>query len=103
MNNMQELIKKLQDNHGLSSEQSQGILNTIKEFIKEKFPMVGGAIDNLFSQADTPTTTPAGDTGSTEGPVEKGGSFLDKISDYVPGEMGQKAEDLAKSKLGKTL
>lgn len=97
---MQELIKKLQDLHGLSSEQSHGILNTIKEFIKEKFPMVGGAIDNMFNQTAAPTTTPTGDTGSTEGPVDKGGSFLDKISDFIPGEMGQKAEDFAKSKLG---
>jgi hypothetical protein len=97
---MQELIKKLQDLHGLSSEQSHGILNTIKEFIKEKFPMVGGAIDNIFNQASAPTTTPAGDLGSTEPPAEKGGSFLDKISDFIPGEMGQKAEDFAKSKFG---
>ena len=103
---MQELIKKLQDIHGLSSEQSHGILNTITEFIKEKFPMVAGAIDNLFHQETAPTTTnktPVGDTGSTEGPEEKGGSFLDKISDFIPGEMGQKAEDFAKSKFGRKI
>jgi len=75
---MQELIKKLQDDHGLTLEQSQGILNTIKEFIKKKFPMVEGAIDNLFHHEDAGNTTPVGDTGSTDGPAAKGGSFSDK-------------------------
>ena len=61
---MEELIQKLQSVHGLSTEQSHGILNTIVTFIKEKFPMVGGAIDNLF-QTDTTSasTTPANTTG----------------------------------------
>ncbi len=100
---MQELIEKLQNIHGLSSEQSHGILNTIKDFIKEKFPMVGGAIDNIFpaqTEAPTNTTTPNGDTGTTAGPATKGGSFLDKISDYIPGQEGEKVEQFAKDKLG---
>jgi hypothetical protein len=101
---MNELIQKLQNDHGLQPEQSHGILNTIKDFIKEKFPMMAGAVDNLFPAANaatTPTgTTPAGDTGNTEGSADKGGSFLDKISDFVPGEMGEKAEAFAKDKLG---
>ncbi|MEP6595315.1 MAG: hypothetical protein ABJA71_05180 [Ginsengibacter sp.] len=77
---MEELIKKLQDNHGLTAEQSYGILNTIKEFIKEKFPMVGGAVDNLFQYDNEANTTSSGDTGSTDGPAVKGGSFSDEIS-----------------------
>ena len=99
---MQELLDKLKNVHGLSSEQSHGILNTIKEYIKEKFPMVGGAVDNLFppnNGAGTGTTT-AGDLGTTDAPVAKGGSFLDKISDFIPGETGEKAEQFAKDKLG---
>ena len=97
---MQELIQKLQAEHGLSPEQSHGILNTVKNFIKEKFPMMAGAVDNLFPQQSTPGNTPMGDTGTTEGPASKGGSFLDNISDYIPGEMGEKAEQFAKDKLG---
>jgi hypothetical protein len=95
---MQELIQKLQTEHGLNPEQSHGILNTIKNFIKEKFPMMAGAVDNLFPQQPANPTT--GDTGTTEGPASKGGSFLDNISDYIPGEMGEKAEQFAKDKLG---
>jgi hypothetical protein len=97
---MQELIERIQKDHGLSAEQSHGILNTIKEFIKEKFPMMGGAVDNIFPAQSAPGTTPAGDIGTTTGPTQKGGSFLDKISDYLPGEMGEKAEQFAKDKFG---
>ena len=108
---MQELIEKLKNNHGLSAEQAHGILNTIKDFAKEKFPMIGGAIDNVFpsgSNTDKGTdtdiaqavtgATSAGDTGDTEGPAQKGGSFLDTVSD-VPGEEGEKEKQAAKDKV----
>ncbi len=98
---MQELIQKLQTEHGLSTEQSHGILNTIKNFIVEKFPMMAGAAENLFPADNAAAgSTSTGDTGTTEGPAPKGGSFLDKISDFVPSEMGEKAEQFAKDKLG---
>ncbi len=45
---MEELIEKLQEKHKLTSEQAYGILGTITDYIKEKFPMVAGAVDNLF-------------------------------------------------------
>ena len=105
---MHELIQKLQNEHGLQPAQSEGILNTVKAFIKEKFPMMAGNIDSLFptnltggnAQSTNIGTTEVGDTGSTQGPAQKGGSFLDKISDFVPGETGEKAEQFAKDKLG---
>lgn len=96
---MQELIEKLKSLHGLSHEQATGILETIKNFIAEKFPMFAGAVDNLFPQQAT-GSTPAGDTGSTAGPASKGGSFLDNISEMIPGESGEKAEQFIKDKLG---
>jgi hypothetical protein len=96
---MQELFQKLQNEHGLNPEQSQGILNTIKNFITEKFPMFGGAIDNLFER-DGEGSTVTGDTGTTEGPTLKGGSFLDEMSDHIPGNLGDQAEHIAKDNLG---
>ena len=96
---MQELIQKLQAEHGLNPEQSHGILNTVKNFIKEKFPMMAGAVDNLFPQEHTSANTTSGDTGSTEGPAQKGGSFLDNISEMIPGQAGEKAEQFIKDKL----
>ncbi len=96
---MEELIQKLQNAHGLTAEQSHGILNTITGYIKEKFPMVAGAIDNLFQSGTTPSapgTTPADVNATAQG----NGDMLDKISDFIPGGTGQKIEDFAKSKLG---
>jgi len=97
---MEELLQKLQNIHGLSAEQSRGILNTITGYVKEKFPMVGGAIDNLFQSGTTPSapgTTPA-DAQANAVPGESG-SLLDKISDFVPGATGEKIEEFAKEKL----
>lgn len=45
---MQELINKLMSNAGISEEQATKALETIKDFVKEKFPMLGGAVDNMF-------------------------------------------------------
>lgn len=59
---MDELLKKLQNAHGLSEEESKKILETIMGYIKEKFPMVKGAVDNLFQSGTTPSgpgTTPS--------------------------------------------
>ena len=104
---MQELIDKLKSDHGLSTEQSHGILATVTNFIKDKFPMAEGMINNLFHHDASSATgssdasaTVAGDASTSDMTVNKGGSFLDKISDIIPGGAGQKVEDFAKDKLG---
>lgn len=88
---MQELINKLTEKAGISAEQASKAIDTIKDFVKEKFPMMAGAVDNLFAEsapaAQTNTTTSA--TGSS--------SIMDKISDVIPGDAGQKVEDFAKN------
>jgi nucleoid DNA-binding protein len=45
---MQELIDKLVANTGITAEQAAKSIETIKDFVKEKFPMLGGAVDNMF-------------------------------------------------------
>ncbi len=100
---MEELIQKLQAVHGLSAEQSHGILNTITSFVKEKFPMVAGAIDNIFQSGTTPVapnTTLANAESAATNSQSGDGSFLDKISDFIPGSTGEKMEEFAKDKLG---
>ncbi len=100
---MQELIEKLKKGHGLTPEQSYGVLNTIKDFIIEKFPMAEGMLNNFFpaeadQQKETDTdkaqavagATTTGDTGTTEGPTPKGGSFLDPETG-IPGDQGEQA------------
>ena len=46
---MQELINRISSEVGISEEQSKQVLNVISEFIKEKYPAVGGMMDNLLS------------------------------------------------------
>ena len=36
------------DNAGLTAEQTLKVLDTIKDYVKEQYPMMGGAVDKLF-------------------------------------------------------
>jgi len=84
---MQELINRLVEKAGISADQANKSLETIKDFVKEKFPMLGGAVDNMF--ASTPET-PAPAPKAAE-------SVMDKISDVIPGQTGEKVEEFAKN------
>jgi len=92
---MQELITRLTEKAGISADQASKTIDTIKEFVKEKFPMLSGAVDNMFAgSADNAATAPAAAAG--EAPKAEEHSMLDKISDVIPGETGEKIEDFAK-------
>ena len=45
---MEELVNKIMTNAGISAEQSIKALEAVKDYVKEKFPMMAGAVDNLF-------------------------------------------------------
>jgi nucleoid DNA-binding protein len=45
---MQELIEKLKSEAGLNDDQAKKAIETIKNFVVEKFPMLEGAVSNLF-------------------------------------------------------
>lgn len=45
---MNELIERIVKETGVTPEQAQKTVTTIADYIKEKFPMIGGAVDNLF-------------------------------------------------------
>ncbi len=47
---MQELIDKLKTEAGLTDEQAKKAIAAIKDFVVEKFPMLEGAVGNLFGQ-----------------------------------------------------
>jgi hypothetical protein len=48
---MQELIDKLKTEAGLTDEQAKKAIETIKNFVVDKFPMLEGAIGNLFGNS----------------------------------------------------
>ena len=89
---MQELINRLTKEAGISADQATKSLETIKNFVKEKFPMLGGAVDNMF--AATPENVAAA---AAPAPEKKEESIMDKISDVIPGEAGEKIEAFAKN------
>lgn len=43
-----ELVERLKSEAGLSDEQAQKTLETIKNFVVDKYPMLGGAVNNIF-------------------------------------------------------
>jgi hypothetical protein len=45
---MQELIEKLKTEAGLTDEQAKKALETIKNYVIQKFPMLEGAVNNIF-------------------------------------------------------
>jgi nucleoid DNA-binding protein len=47
---MNDLIERLCKEVGISPEQAQKAIETIAKFVKEKFPMLGGAVDNIFKK-----------------------------------------------------
>ncbi len=46
---MNELIDRLATEAGLTPEQAKKAIETIAGFVKEKFPMLGGAVDQIFT------------------------------------------------------
>jgi len=46
---MNELVQRLVAEANLTPEQAQQAVETIANFVKEKFPMLGGAVDQIFS------------------------------------------------------
>ena len=41
------------NNAGLTAEQTLKALETIKDYVKEQYPMMAGAVDKLFESAGT--------------------------------------------------
>jgi hypothetical protein len=46
---MNDLIERLVKEAGLNPQQAQKAIETIAGFVKEKFPMLGGAVDQVFA------------------------------------------------------
>ncbi|MEO5967263.1 MAG: hypothetical protein ABIP68_09230 [Ferruginibacter sp.] len=49
---MKEIVDKLIEKAGITPDQAHKAIDTIKDFVKEKFPMMSGAVDKLFDSAE---------------------------------------------------
>ena len=47
-NQVNELVDRLKTQAGLSDDQASQVVNTIKNFVIEKYPMLQGAVGNIF-------------------------------------------------------
>ncbi len=47
---MQELIDRLKAEAGLTDDQAKQAISTIKNYVIEKFPMLEGAVNNVFGE-----------------------------------------------------
>jgi hypothetical protein len=50
---MNELLERLTREANLTPEQAQKALETITDYVKEKFPMIGGAVDQIFASGNS--------------------------------------------------
>ena len=94
---MHELITHLTEKAGLTTDQAEKALHTVKEYVKEKFPMMAGAVDNLFGAPSVTDSTAVVDAAAPVVPH----NVLDKISNVIPGETGEKVEEFVKDSAAK--
>ena len=47
-NQVNELVDRLKNQVGLSDDQASKVVDTIKNFVVEKYPMLQGAVSNIF-------------------------------------------------------
>ena len=47
-NQVTELVDRLKTQVGLSDDQASQVVNTIKNFVIERYPMLQGAVGNIF-------------------------------------------------------
>lgn len=49
-NKVNELVDRLVQEVGITPEQATKSLETIAQYVKDKFPMLGGMVNNLFKK-----------------------------------------------------
>lgn len=47
---MNELVDRLKTKVGLSDDQASQVIETLKDFVVEKYPMLQGAVENIFGK-----------------------------------------------------
>jgi hypothetical protein len=45
---MQDLIKNIAVNSGISTDKASEVLQTVSDFIKEKYPLLAGTVDSVL-------------------------------------------------------
>lgn len=70
---VQDLINQIVEKTGVPADKAQQVLGVVSNFVKQKYPMVGGQIDNILgtggqgSAGDSASGNPLGDVGKKFG------------------------------------
>ncbi len=80
---LSELLQKLENEHGISPDQGNSIVNTIVQHLKEKFPQVGGMIDGVLG---TGASAPSNTVGTADSSGT--GSSLEKLEGFAKSKLG---------------
>lgn len=57
---MNDIVQILTEKVGITPEQAQKAIETIAGYVKEKFPMLEGAVDQLFKSGNSDTNKTSG-------------------------------------------
>jgi len=79
---MQEFINHLIEKTGISSEQAEKVIHAVTDYVKEKFPMMAGAVDNLFTKGESAAENAGGSIG------DKAEGIIDSVKDKLSGLLG---------------
>jgi hypothetical protein len=91
---MHELVSKIAEQAGISTDQANTALETVKTYVIEKFPMMAGAVDNLFGASQESASTgetipPFASEPKADHPI------IDKINEALHSETSHKMEAFA--------
>ena len=92
---MHELITKIAEEAGISTEQANTALETVKKYVIEKFPMMAGAVDNLFGASQEAASTGETIPPLASEPKAEDHPIIDKINEVLHSETSHKMEAFA--------
>lgn len=72
---MQDLIKQIVEKTGIPADKAQQVLGVVGNFIKDKFPMIGGQVDSILGTGGADAGK-SNDTGAASNPLGDIGSKL---------------------------
>lgn len=55
---MDDLVERLTTGAGITPDQAEKVIQTLKDYIVEKFPMMGNAVDSLLAARDKDDNDP---------------------------------------------
>ncbi len=92
---MHELITKIAEQAGISTQQANTALETVKTYVKEKFPMMVGAVDNLFGASEEIPPTASEVPPLASEPKSEDHPIIDKINEVLHSDTSHKMEAFA--------